>query len=130
MGGKFSLSKAERRKKRNDMRKMIARQKHDEKQKQKENELKEQTKNEPQKPKAWKRRDKEGSIILWNFIKITKSSYIVLGIMAALIILFTISPFLEDPNYVEPTRLSFTQCEAIDFEDTYCTYDFKFWIVT
>lgn len=126
MGGKFSLSKAERRKKRNDMRKMIARQKHDEKQKQKENELKEQTKNEPQKPKAWKRRDKEGSIILWNFIKITKSSYIVLGIMAALIILFTISPFLEDPNYVEPTRLSFTQCEAIDFEDTYCTYDFKF----
>ena len=46
--------------------------------------------------------------------------------MAALIILFTISPFLEDPNYVEPTRLSFTQCEAIDFEDTYCTYDFKF----
>ena len=126
MGGKFSLSKAERRKERKDVRKMIARQEHDKKQKQKENELKEQTKNEPRKHKAWKRRDKEGSIILWNYIKITKSSYIILGIMAAIIVLFAISPFLEDPNYVDPARLSFAQCESIDFEDVYCIYDFKF----
>ena len=45
--------------------------------------------------------------------------------MAAIIILFAISPVFEDPNYVEPERYTFAECEAIDFEDMYCIYDFK-----
>jgi len=45
--------------------------------------------------------------------------------MAAIVVLFAISPIFEDPNYVEPERFSFAECEAIDFEDMYCIYDFK-----
>ena len=98
---------------------------HRDKEKAREKEIKEENKGQPKKHKEWKRRDKNGNIILWNAIKISKTSGYVLGGMAALIILFAISPVFEDPNYVEPERYSFAECEAIDFEDMYCIYDFK-----
>ena len=124
--GRNSASKAERRNERKERRKAEARQDHGEKADIRNKQLKEEKKGQPQKPKAWKRRDKDGSIILWNAIKISKTSYYVMGAMAAIVILFAISPIFEDPNYVEPERYTFAECEAMDFEDMYCIYDFKF----
>ena len=45
--------------------------------------------------------------------------------MATIIILFAISPIFEDPNYVEPERMSFAECEAINFNDAWCLMDYK-----
>ena len=120
-----SPSKAERRQDRKQRREAEARQNHREKGKIRDKEIKEENKGQPKKQKPWKRRDRDGSIILWNAIKVSKTSGYILGGMAALIILFAISPVFEDPNYVEPERYSFAECEAIDFEDMYCIYDFK-----
>ena len=124
-GNRNSQSKAERRIDRKQRREAANRQSHRDKEKAREKEIKEEQKGQPKKHKEWKRRDKNGNIILWNAIKISKTSGYVLGGMAALIILFAISPIFEDPNYVEPERYSFAECEAIDFEDMYCIYDFK-----
>ena len=120
-----SPSKAERRLDRKQRREAANRQDHRDKEKVREKEIKEENKGQPRKNKEWKRRDKNGNIILWNAIKISKTSGYVLGGMAALVILFAISPIFEDPNYVEPERYTFAECEAIDFEDMYCIYDFK-----
>jgi hypothetical protein len=120
-----SPSKAERRLDRKQRREAVARQNHRDKAKIREKEIKEEKKSQPKKPKEWKRRDKNGDIILWNAIKISKTSRYVLGGMAAIIILFAISPIFEDPNYVEPDRLSFAECEAIEFNDKWCMYDYK-----
>ena len=124
-GNRNSQSKAERRIDRKQRREAANRQSHRDKEKAREKEIKEEQKGQPKKHKEWKRRDKNGNIILWNAIKVSKTSGYVLGGMAALIILFAISPVFEDPNYVEPERYSFAECEAIDFEDMYCIYDFK-----
>ena len=120
-----SPSKAERRLDRKQRREAANRQDHRDKEKVREKEIKEENKGQPRKNKEWKRRDKNGNIILWNAIKISKTSGYVLGGMAVIIILFAISPIFEDPNYVEPERYTFAECEAIDFEDMYCIYDFK-----
>ena len=124
-GTKQSRSKAERREKRKERRKSEARQNHRDKEKIREKEIKEEQKLLPKKPKAWKRRDKEGTIILWNFIKVSKTSGYVLGAMGMIVLLFAVSPMLEDPNYVAPERYSFAECEEMDFNDLYCMYDFK-----
>ncbi len=124
-GNRNSQSKAERRVERKERRKAAARQNHREKEKIREKEIKEEKKLLPKKPKAWKRRDKDGSIILWNAIKLSKTSAYLLGVMGVIALLFVASPLFEDPNYVEPERYSFAECEAIDFEDMYCIYDFK-----
>jgi hypothetical protein len=124
-GTKQSRSKAERREKRKERRKSEARQNHRDKEKIREKEIKEEQKLLPKKPKAWKRRDKEGTIILWNFIKVLKTSGYVLGAMGMIVLLFAVSPMLEDPNYVAPERYSFAECEEMDFNDLYCMYDFK-----
>ena len=124
-GNRNSQSKAERRVERKARRKAAARQNHREKEKIREKEIKEEKKLLPQKPKAWKRRDKDGSIILWNAIKLSKTSAYLLGFMGVIVLLFVASPLFEDPNYVEPVRYTFAECEAIDFEDLYCMYDFK-----
>ena len=124
-GNRNSQSKAERRVERKARRKAAARQNHREKEKIREKEIKEEKKLLPQKPKAWKRRDKDGSIILWNAIKLSKTSAYLLGFMGVIVLLFAASPLFEDPNYVEPVRYTFAECEAIDFEDLYCMYDFK-----
>ena len=124
-GNRNSQSKAERRVERKERRKAAARQNHREKEKKREKEIKEEKKLLPKKPKAWKRRDKDGSIILWNAIKLSKTSAYLLGVMGVIALLFVASPLFEDPNYVEPERYSFAECEAIDFEDMYCIYDFK-----
>ena len=121
-----SPSKAERRQDRKQRREAEARQKHREKGKIRDKEIKEENKGKPKKHKEWKRKDQNGNIILWNAIKISKTSGYILGAMAAIVILFAISPIFEDPNYVEPERFSFAECEAIEFEDLYCIYDFKF----
>ena len=120
-----SPSKSERRLDRKQRREAANRQDHRDKEKVREKEIKEEKKSQPKKPKEWKRRDKNGDIILWNAIKISKTSRYVLGGMAAIIILFAISPIFEDPNYVEPDRLSFVECEAIEFNDKWCMYDYK-----
>ena len=117
--------KAERRVKRKERRKAAARQDHREKEEKRSKELKEQNKNKPKKQTAWKRKDKHGNIVLWNAIKITKTSGYILGAMATIIILFAISPIFEDPNYVEPERMSFAECEAINFNDSWCILDYK-----
>ena len=124
-GNRNSQSKAERRVERKERRKAAARQDHREKEKKREKEIKEEKKLLPKKPKAWKRRDKDGSIILWNAIKLSKTSAYLLGVMGVIVLLFIASPLFEDPNYVAPERYSFAECEAIDFEDMYCIYDFK-----
>ena len=124
-GTKQSRSKAERREERKARRKAEARQNHRDKEKIREKEIKEEQKLLPKKPKAWKRRDKEGTIILWNFIKVSKTSGYVLGAMGMIVLLFAVSPMLEDPNYVAPERYSFAECEEMDFNDLYCMYDFK-----
>jgi hypothetical protein len=124
-GTKNSQSKAERREERKARRKAEARQNHRDKEKKREKEIKEEQKLLPNKPKAWKRRDKEGTIILWNFIKVSKTSGYVLGAMGMIVLLFAVSPMLEDPNYVAPERYSFAECEEMDFNDLYCIYDFK-----
>jgi hypothetical protein len=124
-GTKNSRSKAERREERKERRKAEARQNHRDKEKIREKEIKEEQKLLPNKPKAWKRRDKEGSIILWNAIKVSKTSGYVLGVMGVIVLLFAASPLFEDPNYVAPERYSFAECEEMDFEDLYCMYDFK-----
>ena len=124
-GNRNSQSKAERRVERKERRKAAARQNHREKEKKREKEIKEENKDKPKKPKAWKRRDKDGSIILWNAIKLSKTSAYLLGVMGVIALLFVASPLFEDPNYVAPERYSFAECEAIDFEDMYCIYDFK-----
>jgi len=124
-GNRNSQSKAERRVERKERRKAAARQDHREKEKKREKEIKEEKKLLPKKPKAWKRRDKDGSIILWNAIKLSKTSAYLLGFMGVIVLLFAASPLFEDPNYVAPERYSFAECEAIDFEDMYCIYDFK-----
>ena len=118
-----SPSKAERRLDRKQRREAAARQDHRDKAKIREKEIKDEKKSQPKKPKEWKRRDKNGDIILWNAIKISKTSRYVIGGMATIIILFAISPIFEDQNYVEPERLSFVECEAIDFNDKWCMYD-------
>ena len=120
-----SPSKAERRLDRKQRREAANRQDHRDKEKAREKEIKEENKDKPKKQIAWKRRDKSGNIVLWNAIKISKTSGYVLGGMAAIIILFAISPIFEDPNYVEPERLSFVECEAIEFNDKWCMYDYK-----
>ena len=120
-----SPSKAERRLDRKQRREAANRQDHRDKEKARAKEIKEESKDKPKKQTAWKRRDKSGNIVLWNAIKISKTSGYVLGGMAAIIILFAISPIFEDPNYVEPDRLSFTECEAIEFNDKWCMYDYK-----
>jgi hypothetical protein len=124
-GNRNSQSKAERRVERKERRKAAARQDHREKAKKRDKEIKEEKKLLPKKPKAWKRRDKDGSIILWNAIKLSKTSAYLLGVMGVIALLFVASPLFEDPNYVAPERYSFAECEAIDFEDMYCIYDFK-----
>ena len=124
-GNRNSQSKAERRVERKERRKAAARQDHREKAKKRDKEIKEEKKLLPKKPKAWKRRDKDGSIILWNAIKLSKTSAYILGLMGVIVLLFVASPLFEDPNYVAPERYSFAECEAIDFEDMYCIYDFK-----
>ena len=120
-----SPSKAERRLDRKQRREAANRQEHRDKEKIRAKEIKEENKDKPKKQTAWKRRDKSGNIVLWNAIKISKTSGYVLGGMAAIIILFAISPIFEDPNYVEPDRLSFAECEAIEFNDKWCMYDYK-----
>ena len=124
-GNRNSQSKAERRIERKERRKAEARQNHRTKETIREKEIKEEKKHLPKKPKAWKRRDKDGSIILWNAIKLSKTSAYLLGVMGVIALLFVASPLFEDPNYVEPERYTFAECEAIDFEDMYCIYDFK-----
>jgi hypothetical protein len=124
-GNRNSQSKAERRIDRKQRREAANRQSHRDKEKAREKEIKEEQKGQPKKQKPWKRRDRDGSIVLWNAIKISKTSGYVLGGMLAIVILFAISPVFEDPNYVEPERYSFAECEEIDFEDMYCIYDFK-----
>jgi hypothetical protein len=124
-GNRNSQSKAERRIERKQRREAANRQDHREKGKIREKEIKEENKGQPKKQKPWKRRDSDGSIILWNAIKVSKTSGYILGGMLGLVILFAISPMFEDPNYVEPERFSFAECEAIEFEDLYCMYDFK-----
>ena len=124
-GNRNSQSKAERRVERKARRKAEARQNHRAKEKIREKEIKEEKKLLPKKPKAWKRRDKDGSIILWNAIKLSKTSAYLLGVMGVIALLFVASPLFEDPNYVAPERYSFAECEAIEFEDLYCMYDFK-----
>lgn len=117
--------KAERRAERKERRKAAARQDHREKEEKRAKQLKEQNKDKPKKQTAWKRKDKNGNIILWNAVKITKTSGYILGAMATIITLFAISPIFEDPNYVEPERMSFAECEAIDFNDAWCLMDYK-----
>lgn len=117
--------KAERRAERKERRKAAARQDHREKEEKRAKQIKEQNKDKPKKQTAWKRRDKNGNIVLWNAVKITKTSGYILGAMATIIILFAISPIFEDPNYVEPERMSFAECEAIDFNDAWCSMDYK-----
>lgn len=117
--------KAERRAERKERRKAAARQDHREKEEKKTKQIKEQNKDKPKKQTAWKRKDKNGNIVLWNAVKITKTSGYILGAMATIIILFAISPIFEDPNYVEPERMSFAECEAIDFNDAWCSMDYK-----
>jgi hypothetical protein len=124
-GTKNSQSKAARREERKERRKAEARQNHREKEKTRDKEIKEEQKLLPKKTKAWKRRDKDGSIILWNAIKLSKTSAYILGVMGVIVLLFAASPLFEDPNYVAPERYSFAECEEIDFEDMYCIYDFK-----
>ena len=87
-----SPSKAERRLDRKQRREAANRQDHRDKEKAREKEIKEENKDKPKKQTAWKRRDKNGNIVLWNAIKISKTSGYVLGGMAAIIILFAISP--------------------------------------
>ena len=67
-----SPSKAERRNDRKQRREAAARQDHRDKAKIREKEIKDEKKSQPKKPKEWKRRDKNGDIILWNAIKISK----------------------------------------------------------
>ena len=117
--------KAERRAERKERRKAAARQDHREKEEKRAKQIKEQSKDKPKKQTAWKRKDKNGNIVLWNAVKITKTSGYILGAMATIIILFAISPIFEDPNYVEPERMSFAECEAIDFNDAWCSMDYK-----
>ena len=124
-GNRNSQSKAERRIDRKQRREAANRQDHRDKEKAREKQIKEENKGQPKKHKEWKRKDQNGNIILWNAIKISKTSGYILGAMAAIVVLFAISPIFEDPNYVEPERFSFAECEAIDFEDMYCIYDFK-----
>ena len=124
-GNRNSQSKAERRIDRKQRREAANRQDHRDKEKAREKQIKEEKKGQPKKHKEWKRKDQNGNIILWNAIKISKTSGYILGAMAAIVVLFAISPIFEDPNYVEPERFSFAECEAIDFEDMYCIYDFK-----
>ena len=125
-GNRNSQSKAERRIDRKQRREAANRQDHRDKEKAREKQIKEEKKGQPNKHKEWKRKDQNGNIILWNAIKISKTSGYILGAMAAIVVLFAISPIFEDPNYVEPERFSFAECEAIEFEDLYCIYDFKF----
>jgi len=125
-GNRNSQSKAERRIDRKQRREAANRQDHRDKEKAREKQIKEENKGQPKKHKEWKRKDQNGNIILWNAIKISKTSGYILGAMAAIVVLFAISPIFEDPNYVEPERFSFAECEAIEFEDLYCIYDFKF----
>lgn len=125
-GNRNSQSKAERRIDRKQRREAANRQDHRDKEKAREKQIKEEKKGQPKKHKEWKRKDQNGNIILWNAIKISKTSGYILGAMAAIVVLFAISPIFEDPNYVEPERFSFAECEAIEFEDLYCIYDFKF----
>ena len=124
-GNRNSQSKAERRIERKQRREAANRQDHREKGKIREKEIKEENKGQPKKQKPWKRRDSDGSIVLWNAIKISKTSGYILGGMLGIVILFAISPIFEDPNYVAPERFSFAECEEIEFEDLYCMYDFK-----
>lgn len=117
--------KAERRAERKERRKAAARQDHREKEEKRAKQIKEQNKDKPKKQTAWKRKDKNGNIVLWNAVKITKTSGYILGAMATIIILFAISPIFEDPNYVEPERMSFAECEEIGFNDAWCSMDYK-----
>ena len=68
-----SPSKAERRLDRKQRREAANRQDHRDKEKIRAKEIKEENKDKPKKQTAWKRRDKNGNIVLWNAIKISKT---------------------------------------------------------
>ena len=91
--------------------------------------LKEEKKAEPKKNRpASYRRDKEGNIILWGNIKVSKTSGVVLAIITSILVFFTImgtTDFGEMDGYIEP-EFSFESCQEQEFNPDMCKFHYKF----
>lgn len=79
------------------------------------------------KRKANYRKDKDGSIILFGSIKISKMSWAVLGGILAVGLFLGIgsNEMFEMDEYIPP-EFSFESCEAQDFTADMCKYHYKF----
>lgn len=110
------MTKFERRKKREEMRRLEA----------EENRKDKLKKISEKKPRpANYRKDSNGDIVLFGAIKISKVSWIVLGIIAFIGVYFVIGDMYgETEEYVPP--LSFEECELIEHNDPICTTNYKF----
>jgi|32_taG_2_1085360.scaffolds.fasta_scaffold00844_21 hypothetical protein len=112
------MTKFERKKKRKEMRRAQADQEREEK-------ANKEKKVEKKARPANYRRDSEGSIILFGAVKISKMSWIVLGIIGLVGIYLAVGFHYGEGDVVEP-MISFEECEAIDFNDSLCSLEYKF----
>lgn len=112
------MVKGERRKKREEIRRIVA---EDDKRR------KEKAMRKSSPRKANYRKDKDGNVILFGNIKISKTSWIVLGIIGAIGLYLGIggNEMFEMEGY-EEIKFSFAECEATDFKADMCNYYYKF----
>lgn len=112
------MAKGERRKKREEIRRIVA---EDEKRR-KEKAIK---KDKPR--PATYRKDRDGNIILWGNIKFSKMSFGVLGAMGAIAVFFYIVSLGvgEMEGYIEP-EFSFEACQEDGFTNDMCKFHYKF----
>ena len=120
-----SPSKGERRADRKQRRQAEARQNHRDKEKARDEVLKEERKaNNERKPRpANYRRDADGNIILFGNIKISKVSGVIFGIIIAISAFFGIvSTGVGDMEY---DTISYDACVILDFNDAMCMLEYK-----
>jgi len=113
------MAKGERRKKREEIRRIVA---EDEKRR------KEKAVKKSQPRKANYRKDKEGNIILWGNIKFSKISFVVLGAIVAIAVFFYLMSLGigEMEGYEPDPAFSFEVCQAENFTQDMCKFYYKF----
>jgi hypothetical protein len=113
------MTRFERKKKRKDMRRAQADQ-------ERETKLKKTKNDTPKKRPANYRKGSDGSIILFGAIKISKISWVVLGIIALVGIYFAIAFHHGEQLEDMPPVMSFEECELNEFRNDMCKLDYKF----
>lgn len=110
--------KGDRRKKREEIRRIVA---------EDDRRRKEKAQDKKAPKKATYRRDKEGNVILWGNLKMSKMAMLVLVGMGAIGVFFYAMSFGvgEMEGYIEP-EFSFASCEEGGFTADMCKFHYKF----